>query len=96
MSKIYVNQTALRITAKTFTELEGIEKAVIKYQKPNRDIGEFNASIGDVEKGVIFHECIEGEIDVSGWWVFWAFITFADGRSAAGEAEKIFIWQEGR
>jgi hypothetical protein len=30
------------------------------------------------------------------WWAFWAFITFADGRTAAGESAKVFVWEEGR
>jgi hypothetical protein len=28
--------------------------------------------------------------------VFWAFVTFADGRSAAGEAAKVYVWNEGK
>jgi hypothetical protein len=96
MGKIFKGQTALRITLKTFTDLEGIENAVIKYRKPNGKTGEFSAAVGDTVKGVIFHECIEGELDLSGWWVFWAFVTFADGRTAAGEAAKVYIWKEGR
>jgi hypothetical protein len=96
MGKIFKGQTALRLTLKTFTDLEGIENAVIKYRKPNGKTGEFSAAVGDSTKGVIFHECIEGELDLSGWWVFWAFVTFADGRTAAGEAAKVYVWQEGR
>jgi hypothetical protein len=96
MGKIFKGQTALRITLKTFTDLEGIENAVIKYRKPNGKTGEFSAAVGDTVKGVIFHECIEGELNLSGWWVFWAFVTFADGRTAAGEAAKVYVWQEGR
>jgi hypothetical protein len=96
MGKIFKGQSALRITLKTFCDLEGIENAVIKYRKPNNKTGEFAAAVGDIAKGVIFHEVIEGELDFSGWWVFWAFITFADGRTAAGEAAKVYIWQEGK
>ena len=96
MGKIYKGQSALRITAKTFIDLEDITSAVIKYRKPNGKTGELSAAVGDTANGVIIHECIEGEIDISGWWVFWAFITFADGRTAAGEAAKVYIWQEGR
>jgi len=94
--KIYKMQSALRITVKTFCDLEGITSAVIKYRKPDGKTGEFAAAVGDTEKGVIFHEVIEGEIDVSGWWAFWAFITFDDGRTAAGETAKVFVWEEGR
>jgi hypothetical protein len=93
--KIFKGQSALRITLNTFCDLEGILSAVIKYRKPDGKTGELAAAVGNAAKGLIFHECIEGEINVSGWWVFWAFISFPDGRTAAGEATKVFIWQEG-
>ena len=95
MERIFKGQTALRITLKTFADLEGIESAVIRYRKPNGKIGEFEAAVGDMAKGVIFHECIEGDIDISGWWAFWAFVTFADRRTAAGQAARVYIWLEG-
>ncbi|GHU92598.1 hypothetical protein AGMMS50268_38920 [Spirochaetia bacterium] len=95
MARIFNGQSALRITIKTFTDLEGILSAAIKYHKPDGVCGEFSAGIADSAKGVIFHECIEGEIDVSGWWGFWAYITFADGRTAAGETAKVYVWNEG-
>jgi hypothetical protein len=96
MSKIFKGQTALRITLKTFTDLEDITSSVIKYRKPNGKAGEFAAAIGDTANGVIFHEVIEGELDLSGWWSFWAFVSFADGRTAAGEAAKVYVWTEGK
>jgi hypothetical protein len=95
MSRIFKGQSALRIILKTFTDLEGVVSAVIKCRKPDGSAGEFAAGVGDAAKGVIFHECVEGELDMAGWWVFWAFITFGDGRVAAGEAAKVFIWNEG-
>jgi len=95
MGKIFLGQSALRITVKTFCDLEGVLSAVIKYRKPNKEEGEFSAAVKDTDKGIIFHEVIEGEIDVSGWWVIWAFITFEDGRTAAGEAAKVYVWREG-
>jgi hypothetical protein len=95
MARVFKGQSALRITLKTFTDLEDIISAVIRYCKPDGALGEFVAGVGDTAKGVIFHECIEGEIDASGWWVFWAYITFGDGRTAAGEAARVFIWNEG-
>ena len=96
MNKIFVGQTALRITLNTFCDLEDVSLAVIRYRKPNGKTGEFAGAVGDAAKGVVFHECIEGEIDVAGWWLFWVFVTFADGRTAAGEAAKIYIWNEGK
>jgi hypothetical protein len=95
MGRIFKGQSALRIVCKTFTDLEGIISAIIKYRKPDGSTGEFGAGVGDATRGVIFHECIEGELDMAGWWVFWACITFADGRTAPGEAAKVFIWDSG-
>ena len=95
MGKIFKGQSALRLTLKTFTDLDGAIKAIIKYCKPNGIVGEFAAAVADTAHGVIFHECIEGDLDMSGWWSFWAHITFADGRTAAGEAAKVYIWHEG-
>ena len=96
MSKIFKEQSALRITVKTFTDLEDVETAVIKFCKPDGSTGEFAAAVGDTARGVVFHEVIEGDIDACGWWTFWAFVTFADGRTAAGEAAKVYVWQEGK
>ena len=95
MGRIFKGQSALRITLKTFTNLEGIISAVIRYRKPNKATGEFQAGVGDIGEGLIFYECLEGDIDVSGWWVFWAFITFSDGRTAAGQAARVYVWKEG-
>jgi hypothetical protein len=41
--------------------LGGIISAVIKYRKPDGSAGEFSVGVGDMAKGVIFHECIEGK-----------------------------------
>jgi hypothetical protein len=67
MRKIFKGQSALRITVKTFIDLEGIISAVIKYRKPDGSAGDFAAGVGDTAKGIIFHECIEGELDMAGW-----------------------------
>jgi hypothetical protein len=93
--RIFAGQSALRIVVKCYCELEGIVSAVIKFRKPDGETGELTAAVLDEEKGVLTHECVEGEIDLSGWWAFWAFVTFEDGRSAAGEAAKVFVWEEG-
>jgi hypothetical protein len=95
MNRIYAGQSALRLTVKTFTDLEGSQEAAIKYRKPDGTAGSFAAGVADEEKGVVFHECVEGDLDKAGWWVFWAFITFDDGRTAAGEAAKVYVWKEG-
>jgi hypothetical protein len=94
--KIFKYQSALRITVKTFCDLDGVVSTVIRFCKPDGSTGEFAAAVRDTADGVIFHECIEGEIDASGWWAFWAFVTFADGRTAAGTAARVYVWEEGK
>jgi hypothetical protein len=96
MNRLFSGQSALRILMKTYTDLEGIEGAAIKYTKPDGTAGSFSAGVTDTEKGIIAHECIEGELDVSGWWTLWAFVNFADGRTAADEAVRVFVWDEGK
>jgi hypothetical protein len=95
MRKIYKGQTALRIVLRTFTDLEGVAGAEVRYKKPDGVCGSFPAGVSGGGEGVIFHECLEGDIDMAGWWSFWAFVTFADGRSAAGEPGRVFVWEEG-
>jgi hypothetical protein len=94
--KVFCGQSALRLVVKTFCELSGVRRAAIRYKKPNGKTGEFSAGVRDVEKGELVYECIEGDIDISGWWDFWAFVVLDDGRSAAGEKQKVFIWEEGK
>jgi hypothetical protein len=95
VNKIFAGQSALRLVVKTFVDLEGAAGALIKYRKPDKTTGSFPAAVIDGEKGVIAHECIEGEMDQGGWWTLWAFIAFDDGRTAAGEAVKVYVWDEG-
>jgi hypothetical protein len=95
MGRIHSGQSALRITAKTFVDMTGILSASIKYRKPDGTAGAFAAGIVDPAAGTIAHELIEGELDQVGWWIFWASITFADSRTAAGEAVRVFVWEEG-
>jgi hypothetical protein len=50
--KIYKDQTALRITVRTFTDLRAVDKVGIKYRKPDGSSGEFTAGVADAVKGV--------------------------------------------
>jgi len=95
MGRIFKGQSALRITLKTFCNLEDAKETYIRYKKPNGEKGEFSAIISDVENGVIFYECKEGDIDFSGWCKIWAYVVFDDNRTVAGETTKVYVWGEG-
>jgi hypothetical protein len=98
VKKIYKGQSALRLIVKTYTDLKGADRAAIRYVKPGKAQvrGEFSAVVDDEERGIIRHDFNEGELDESGWWVFWAYAEFAGGRCAAGEPVKVYVWEEGR
>ena len=95
MWRIFKGQTALRITLTTFIDLEGIENAVIRYRKPSGANGEFAAAVGDPVKGIIFHECIEGDIDVYGWWRFGLLLLFLTAELRRGRQRKSISGKRG-
>ena len=95
MGRIYQGQTSLRLVLKTYVDLTGIQSATIRYRKPDGTEGELDAGTPAPAEGLVCHELGEGELDVAGWWRFWAFVTFADGRGAAGEAARVHVWREG-
>ena len=85
----------MRLILRTYVDLTGFQSATIRYLKPDGTSGELDAGVPDPADGLISHEFGEGELDAAGWWRFWAFVRFADGRSSAGEAAKVHVWREG-
>ena len=95
MPTAIANQSALRIVVATHRNLETAASAEIRYSKADGTTGAFPAVVLDPEGGTIAHEFAAGELDLAGWWTFWAAVTFADGRTAAGEAARGFVRAEG-
>jgi hypothetical protein len=59
-------------------------------------LADYKAILGlDDREDTLGRYCLITATFTAGWWSFWAFITFADGRTAAGEAAKVYIWAEG-
>ena len=95
MGRIYKGQSSLKITVKTYIDLSGAEECLVKFRKPDGTEGSFPGTIADEQDGIIEYEIKPGEIDLSGWWRFWAFVSFIGGRTAPGVSRKVFIWDEG-
>lgn len=95
MTNIYVGQSALRISARTGTALADVAFCEIRYQKPDGTKGAWTAFVSNETRGVISHELLGNELDQSGWWRFWVFVTFVDERSAFGDAAPVFVREEG-
>lgn len=96
MNKIYVGQTSLSLRVSTACSLTDTEACEIRYRKPDGTEGAFTATVLDSLEGLISYDVADGDIDLPGWWSFWAWIEFAGGRSAPGEAQKVFIHREGQ
>jgi len=92
MGKLYAGQTKLRIRLTVGQDITGAT-VLVKYRKPDGTEGSFVGVPEDVALGIFYYD-----IDVSGddiptadygEWMFWAYITYADGKVAPGEA----IWE---
>ena len=96
MGKIYVNQTQLRIQLNVGVDITGALSLLIKYIKPDGVTkGQWVASIDTSTTKTMYYDFSVGDLDVSGNWLFWGYVTFADGKSAPGDVVKVRVWDEG-
>ncbi len=96
MNTVYAKQTALRLIVDTAVELENKDTCEIRFCKPDGTNGSFPATLLSESTSLIYYDIInETDLDISGWWKFWAYISFSDGRTAYGKTVKIFIADEG-
>jgi hypothetical protein len=101
--KIYNNQSAIRLSCMTTTDLTSAEDTVIKYKSPNGYEGSFVASIANTEIGILEYSFVLGQSfetidqngDGIGEWTIWAHVVFTDGREAPGEVYKLRVYEEG-
>ena len=97
MSKIFVDQTSLRIILTTNVVIDSDARMVeIRYRKPDGTIGALDADIQDPVTGIIFHDLDSDStlLDQRGAWKFWSHVVFSDGRMARGETVGVTIWSE--
>ncbi len=96
MGKIYKNQTALYIQVTTGVDITGATSTLIQYRKPSGAEDSWSAEIVDAENGIIkYADFSANTLNESGWWTFWADITFSTGLRGIGESFKIYVYEEG-
>lgn len=96
MGRIYKNQTKIKFEAHVDVDITGYLDAWIKYMKPTGSGGSWVATMEQNNPGIIYYYPVSAQIlDVSGVWILWAYIKFADGREAAGEPQEVYIYEEG-
>jgi hypothetical protein len=95
--KIFVGQTKLTIKADLSADITGAAVVLIKYVKPNKEVGSFVAEIENEFNGIIKYIVqLPSDIDVAGEWCMWAHVTFADGKTIAGETVSLKVHKEGK
>jgi len=94
MGKIYKNQYSLSLTLDSDITLTGATATKIKYIKPDGTNGEFDATISGTDS-LIYEFTANDELDQSGDWIFWNYVTFSDNRIAPGEPVIIRVYEEG-
>ena len=84
------------MTLNTDVVLTGASTLQIKYKKPDEagTVGFWGATI-DTDPEKLFYEFIDVELDISGKWLFWAYVVFSDGRNAPGEPVAIIVYEQG-
>jgi hypothetical protein len=96
MGKIYKNQTKLRIQRTVSQDITAASVTSIKYVKPSGASGTLTASILTAATGVIYFDVVSSStLDEVGVWTTWAYVTFSDSRSAAGEPVTMKVYTEG-
>jgi hypothetical protein len=95
MSKIFVDQTSLRIILTTGVVIpsEAITKE-IRYRKPDGTTGSLTATVQDPVNGILYYDLTLNStlLDQEGEWSFWSYVVFSDGRKARGETVVETIW----
>ena len=96
MGKIYVNQTQLKIKLNVGVDISGARTLLIKYIKPDGVTkGQWTGYADPTALQTVDYDFSVGDLDVSGSWIVWAYVTFSDGKSAPGAPVKLRVWDEG-
>lgn len=93
--KIFKNQDYLFIRVFIGYDLSDATAVLIKYKDPNGNEGSWAATIEDESKGIVIRTFTAGSpLNVSGKWIFWAHVTFTDGRVAPCKSFTETIYDE--
>jgi hypothetical protein len=97
MGKVYVNQDSLRIRLTTSVDITGATSLQIRYKKPSGSTSQVTATSEDDADGIIYYDLPQGStlLDEAGDWLFWAYVTFSDNRSAPGEPARVHVYEAG-
>lgn len=96
--KIYTNQTNLSLTFATGVDITGACSTMARFKTPGGTKGSWTATILVAGSGTLSYKITTATSLATGsvgTWAFWPFVTFSDGRNAAGETFFANIYNEG-
>lgn len=95
MGKIYKNQTSLSLVLDTKVDLSTASSLKIQYRKPDGTTGtDLTGTLSGTTK-ILYNFASPAILTTSGLYIFWAFVTFADGRVAYGRPVEIMVYETG-
>ena len=96
MSKVYVDQTYLRIALDTNVDCSDAQELRIYYRKPDGTIDYLPATVLAPTTDTIYSDLDSDStlLDTRGAWKFWSWMKASDGRSARGETVGYTIWDK--
>lgn len=97
MSKIYKNQTDLKIVVMTNKNLSGYSDVRLKYKDPSGADGYFPVEIENPINGMVSYSTpLNTPLDKEGNWTFWIYATSPSGFVSIGEPFKLTVNNEGQ
>lgn len=92
-----VGSTDQKFTVDVMKNISGYQSAEIRYIKPNKVTGHFDADVVNPVTGIIEYLVQNvSDIDVAGDWIFWAKINYVDGSVGYGEPFVVTAKNQGQ
>jgi hypothetical protein len=95
MSKIYKNQTALRLNFSCSADITGYSSALVNVQYPGASTATWTATVSDASTGAIYYDvATTTSLKSAGVYRFQPEINFSGGTSAKAETAERIIYDD--
>jgi hypothetical protein len=101
MARIKLGQTKLRLWCYVNLDLTDVDTVIIKYIKPSKKTGHWDAEIFDRVKGIVFYDVTKIDLpdpptlNETGEWKRWVDATWSDDRHAEGDTITWTVYKPG-